>query len=78
MDRLRSFYDADRSEAFIRPTKHVTDLNKHEMFCGICGGNVFVDKELFGQLNRAIEEGIDNPLLCEGCEDSYEEAAHPH
>ena len=77
MDRLRSFYDSDRAEGFFRPTENRTDVNKYEMFCGNCGDKLYVDKDLFRRINNAIEEGTDNPLMCEDCENSYEELGHP-
>ncbi|NNE99514.1 MAG: hypothetical protein HKN25_10895 [Pyrinomonadaceae bacterium] len=75
MGRLRSFYDSKNAESAFRPTATKTETNKHEMFCGICGEKLFVDEVLFAKISNAIEEGLDNPLLCEDCEESYEESA---
>lgn len=77
MERLRSFFDGDRAEVFTRPTATKTIRNKHEMFCGICGAKLYVDEGMFSKLNNSVEEGLDIPLLCEDCEEAYEELAHP-
>ena len=66
--RLREEFDADRIEDFIPITDYVTDQNKYEITCGTCFKTLYADQETSEGLSRAIEEGLDNPFLCNDCE----------
>ncbi|MEZ5429226.1 MAG: hypothetical protein R2747_23465 [Pyrinomonadaceae bacterium] len=76
MTRMRSFYDADRTEKN-GPTLHQTELNNNELYCSLCGETVFVDDVAFDDVQRIIEETLENPYLCPDCLEQVEEAAHP-
>lgn len=58
------------------PTSFMTERNDHEVRCGMCLREVYVDDEtyLFGY--QAIESGLDNPFRCEVCGDEYDDLAH--
>ena len=76
MQRLRSFYDADRADNFSVPTNYRTGQNQHEVFCGLCGEAFYVDDSIFEQVNREIEATLENPFVCENCLEEYQELAH--
>lgn len=76
MQRLRSYYDADRENKLSVPTTYQTDQNKNELYCSMCGENIYVDDLIFDDVNKIVEETLENPFLCEDCLDEYEEMAH--
>lgn len=78
MGRLRSYYDADRTEKFIHPTAFKTERNNNEIFCGFCGETFFIDDILFEETTRIIERTLENPFLCEDCFEEYNELAYGH
>ena len=76
MERLRVYYDADRSEQIIRPTRFKTQQNANEIYCDMCGDGFFIDDVSFEEINKIIEETTENPFICEDCTEEYEELAH--
>lgn len=76
MQRIRSYYDADRENNYSVPTNYLTNDNKNELYCSICGDNLFVNDLIFDDVNKIIEETLENPFLCESCLDEYEELSH--
>ncbi len=78
MTRLRSYYDADRENNSSIPTDYRTADNQNELYCGMCGETFFVDDYLFENVNKVIEETLENSFLCQNCLDEYEELSHPH
>lgn len=76
MQGLRQERDADRID-MRRTTEIKTDEYQHELFCGICNKRLFVDSQTLDSVNRAVAEGLDNPLLCDNCIAEYEDLAHP-
>ncbi len=75
MDRIRSYYDADRIERF-PPSKHKTVQNRNELVCSTCGDIVFADDFVFKDVSRAIEQTSENPFLCEDCLNDYDDVSH--
>ena len=75
MDRIREFYDSGSASERIDPTPFQTDRNRNELYCRICGESFFVDDRLFDDVMRMTEEMLDNPFVCQGCGDIYEDAA---
>ena len=76
MQRLRSFYDADRENNSSVPTNYQTGDNQNELYCGMCGEIYFVDDFVFENVNKVIEETLENPFVCQDCLDEYEELAY--
>lgn len=76
MERLRSYYDADRTEQGFHPTAYKTERNTHKVYCGVCGEMFFIDDVLFDEMNKMIERILENPFLCEGCIEEYDDLAH--
>lgn len=75
MERIRSYYDADRVETLV-PTTYETEHNKNKLYCSLCGEMLYVDDLIFGDVNKAIEETAESPFLCEDCLSEYEDMAH--
>lgn len=72
--RLRAEFDGDRNEDVIGISDYRTDHNTHEILCSECFRPFFADQAAFESISRAIEEGIDNPFLCDDCEAIYDDA----
>ena len=63
------------SAAPLGPTTFKTAEHQHELRCGMCGEIYFVDSETLDSVNTAVQAGLDNPFLCEDCEEAYDEVA---
>ena len=75
MQGIKEEFDADRKENYVSITDFITGQNKYEFSCGKCGKIFFADKPTFENINRAVEQGLDNSFLCENCRRRDEEAA---
>ena len=75
MQGIKEEFDADRKENYVSITDFITEQNKYEFSCEKCGKIFFADKPTFENINRAVEQGLDNSFLCENCRRRYEEAA---
>jgi hypothetical protein len=58
------------------PTRLRTEVNAHELRCGVCGDVYFVNPETLEGVNTAVRAGLDNPFRCEDCEEEYDELAY--
>lgn len=67
MQRIRSSCDADYEDKFKTPTAYQTMQNKNELNCSLCGDRVFVNDVIFGNVNKVIEETLENSFICEDC-----------
>jgi hypothetical protein len=75
MTTPRSHIDSGEQKA-IRATSFMTELNEHEVRCGMCAREVYVDEETFDFASEAIESGLDNPFRCEICAEEYDDLAY--
>jgi hypothetical protein len=73
--RLKEELDADRFENYSGVTEYKTEKNRHEINCGVCCKMFYADQETYESISRAVEQGLDNPYLCEDCRQEYEEMA---
>lgn len=74
MPRVKEELDAD----FIKtnePTEYMTDLNRFELPCGVCGKVLFVDQSTVQDLERRLEHDLDHQFICLECEQDYEDLA---
>lgn len=69
-------FDADRSADPRNYAVYPTDSFQHDLNCSICNRTFYVDRVVYDSAVRSIEEGLDNPFLCDECESEYEEFAH--
>jgi hypothetical protein len=71
MTTLRSYIDPDQQPA-TGPTSFVTERNEHEVRCGMCAREIYVDEETFRSGSEAMESGMENPFRCEICAEEYD------
>ena len=76
MGRLRSYYDADLWETAGQPTQAKTEQNQNEVYCGACGEMFYIDDVQFEQMNKVIEETLENPFFGKDCQLDYEETQY--
>jgi hypothetical protein len=57
---------------FIAAPSIMTDDNQHEVRCGMCSRELYVDDVGYRLYMDALDSGLDNPFLCEVCNDEYE------
>jgi hypothetical protein len=76
MTILQPYSDPDQQTA-MGPTSFMTELNEHEVSCGICARPVYVNEETYRCGSDEIIRGLDNPFRCENCEEDYDELAYP-
>lgn len=54
----------------------MTDDNQHEVRCGMCARELYVDDDGYGLYMEAIGSGLDNPFRCEVCSEEYDDLAY--
>ena len=55
------------------PTSLITELNEHEVRCGICAREVCVEEEIYRLGSHAMDSGLDNPFRCEVCAEEFDD-----
>lgn len=73
---LREEIDGDLGENYVIITDYKTEQNQHEIDCSDCCKTFYTDKETYERFCRTIEQGLDNPFLCNDCQHEYEELAY--
>ena len=76
MQAIRAEKDADLKENYVGITDFKTDKNQYEISCGDCNKIFYADRETYEGINRAIMQGLDNPFLCQECQEEIEELAY--
>lgn len=54
----------------------MTELDEHEVRCGMCARAVDVNEETYRFVSEAIESGLDNPFRCEICAEEYDDLVY--
>lgn len=72
MQGTRLERDAELGENELTFSELRTTLNTNEINCGICNKVFFADNSTYEGISRAIEEGLDNPFICDGCRAEYD------
>ena len=54
----------------------MTDEQQHEVRCGMCARELYVDDEGYRLYMEAINSGLDNPFRCEVCNEEYDDLAY--
>lgn len=72
MSTLRSYIDQNE-QSRIPLTSIMTDDNQHEVRCGMCARELYVDDEGYGLYMEAMNSGLDNPFRCEVCNEEYDD-----
>lgn len=72
---LRTYTDQSH-HALIPATSIMTDENQHEVRCGMCARELYVDEDAYGYYSEALMTGLDNPFRCEVCSEEYDDLAY--
>ena len=75
MTTLRSHIDQNQT-APITATSIMTDENQHEVRCGMCARELYVDEDAYHYYSEALVSGMDNPFRCEVCSEEYDDLAY--
>jgi hypothetical protein len=54
----------------------MTDENQHEVRCGMCARELYVDDEGYRLYMEAMSSGLDNPFRCEICSEEYDDLVY--
>lgn len=60
----------------ITATSVMTDENQHEVRCGMCARELYVDEDSYKFYSDALISGLDNPFRCEVCSEEYDDLAY--
>lgn len=75
MTTLRSYIDQNQQH-YIGATSIMTDENQHEVRCGMCARELYVDEDGYRSYMEAMMSGLDNPFRCETCNEEYDDLAY--
>ena len=77
MQTRRAQYDVDRTESRPMYTAFPTSENRYNLNCSSCHRSLYVNKEIYENTVNSIAEGLDNPFICDDCQDEFTELEHP-
>ena len=66
MPILSSYIDQSQ-QTFIPAASTMTDDNQHEVRCGMCARELYVDEDAYQFYTEVLVSGLDNPFRCEVC-----------
>lgn len=72
MSTLRSHIDQNQ-QLSTGVTAFPTDTNLHQVRCGMCARELYVDDEGYRSYMEAMTSGSDNPFRCVVCNDEYDD-----
>lgn len=75
MSSLQSYVDRDQ-QSVIRAQSVMTDDNQHEVRCGMCARELYVDEDAHQFYSEALISGLDNPFRCEVCAEEYDDLVY--
>lgn len=75
MSTLRSYIDHNRQTPIV-PAPVMTDEKQHEIRCGMCATELYVDDEGYRLYMEAMNTDLDNPFRCEVCSEEYDDLAY--
>jgi hypothetical protein len=73
MQITREQFDRDRHEGRENYSKLPTESNRYNMYCSNCHASFYVDKSFYDEILTSMEEGLDNPFICDDCQDEMAE-----
>ena len=76
MTTLRSYIDQNQPGPPPAAAAIMSDENRHEVRCGMCARELYVDNEGYRLYMEAINSGLDNPFRCEMCTEEYDDLAY--
>jgi hypothetical protein len=75
MSTLHSYTEPGKP-LLIAPSPTMTDEQQHEVRCGMCARELYVDDEGYRLYMEAIDSGLDNPFRCEVCNEEYDDLVY--
>ena len=63
-------------QAPVMAASTMTDENQHEVRCGMCAREIYVDEDAYRFYSEALLSGLDNPFRCEVCSEEYDDLAY--
>jgi hypothetical protein len=54
----------------------MTDEKQHEVRCGMCARELYVDEVAYRSYAEALLSGLDNPFRCLVCAEEYDDLAY--
>ena len=75
MSTLHSAIVQDRP-TLITAQSVMTDEKQHEVRCGMCARELYVDEGDYTFYSEALMSGLDNPFRCEVCSEEYDDLAY--
>ena len=66
MTTLRSYIDQNQQTPLLA-TSIMADEKQHEIRCGMCARELYVDEDSYRVYAEALISGLDNPFRCEVC-----------
>ena len=58
------------------PTSYETPANRFEVRCGMCGDLYYVNEAVLAAIDTAVAAGLDNPFMCDDCQEESDELAY--
>jgi hypothetical protein len=75
MSTVHSSIDQNQ-QGRVAATSIMTDERQHEVRCGMCAKELYVDDEGYRLYMEAMNSGLDNPFRCEVCNEEYDDLAY--
>ena len=75
MTTVRSAIEPDQ-QTLIPATSIMTDDKQHEVRCGMCARELYVDEDSYKLYSEALISGLDNPFRCEVCREEYDDLVY--
>lgn len=69
-------YSGQTQPPIITATTTMTDDKQHEVRCGMCARELYVDDNSYRSYAEALLAGLDNPFRCEICSEEYDDLAY--
>jgi hypothetical protein len=69
-------YTNQPPQTIIPATSTMTDERQHEVRCGMCARELYVDEHSYRSYAEALLSGLDNPFRCEVCAEEYDDLAY--
>ena len=75
MSTVQSYTD-QKQQSPVTAAAIMTDEKQHEVRCGMCAKELYVDDEGYRLYMEAITSGLDNPFLCDICNEEYDDLVY--
>lgn len=75
MSTVHSYIDQTQRHP-VTATATMTDEKQHEVRCGMCARELYVDDEGYRLYMEAINSGLDNPFRCDVCNEEYDDLVY--